>query len=138
MGHHTSVAAYYVHADHLGTPRKVTRPSDNGLLWRWNPDSYGSVAPNGNPSGLLAFTYNLRFPGQYYLSESGLFNNFYRDYDPQTGRYVESDPIGQLWGMSTYAYANGNPLSNFDPEGLLSQAVTKCVCANMKANGYSA
>ncbi|RMK76117.1 hypothetical protein IPC84_28670, partial [Pseudomonas aeruginosa] len=37
---------------------------------------------------------NLRFPGQYYDAESGLHYNYFRDYDPETGRYVESDPIG--------------------------------------------
>jgi RHS repeat-associated protein len=94
-----------VHNDQLGTPRKITQPSDNALLWRWDPDTFGSASPNQNPAGLGAFTYNLRFPGQYYLAESGLHYNYYRDYDPQTGRYVESDPIGLHGGLNTYAYA---------------------------------
>jgi RHS repeat-associated protein len=114
-----SVAIYYVHTDHLGTPRKITRPSDNGLMWRWDPDTFGSVTPNTNPSGLGAFTYNLRFPAQYALNESGLFYNYFRDFDPQTGRYLESDPIGLKGGtFSTYTYVGGNPLSYLDPFGL--------------------
>jgi len=36
----------------------------------------------------------LRFPGQYYDAETGLNQNWNRDYDPLTGKYVESDPIG--------------------------------------------
>ncbi|MDF5946520.1 RHS repeat-associated core domain-containing protein [Pseudomonas aeruginosa] len=36
----------------------------------------------------------MRFPGQFYDAESGLHYNYFRDYDPETGRYVESDPIG--------------------------------------------
>jgi YD repeat-containing protein len=67
----TSVMIYYVHTDHLGTPRKITRPSDNGLMWRWDPDTFGSVVPNSNPAGLGTFTYNLRLPGQYSLNEVG-------------------------------------------------------------------
>jgi RHS repeat-associated protein len=114
----TSVVIYYVHTDHLNTPRKVTRPSDNGLMWRWDPDTFGSLQPNPNPAGLGAFTYNLRFAGQYFMNESQLFTNGFRTYDPITGRYLESDPIGLSGGSySTYSYANGNPIANSDPSG---------------------
>jgi RHS repeat-associated protein len=114
----SSIAIYYVHTDHLGTPRKITRPSDNGLMWRWDPDTFGSITPNTNPLGLGTFNYNLRFPGQYSLNESGLYYNYYRTYDPQTGRYIESDPIGLRGGINPYAHANGNPISEYDPLGL--------------------
>ncbi|WP_225444843.1 RHS repeat-associated core domain-containing protein, partial [Pseudomarimonas arenosa] len=60
----------------------------------------------------------LRFPGQYYDSESGLHYNYFRDYDPSTGRYVESDPVGLVGGMSTFGYVKGNPLTGTDPFGL--------------------
>jgi YD repeat-containing protein len=62
----SGIDIYYIHSDHLGTVRKITRPSDNSLMWRWDPDTFGSVGPNTNPSGLGTFVYNLRFPGQYY------------------------------------------------------------------------
>ena len=114
----SSITIYYVHADHLGSPRKVTRPSDNGLMWRWDPDTFGSVAPNTNPAGLGTFNYNLRFPGQYFLSESGLHYNYFRTFDPQMGRYIESDPIGLSAGVNTYAYANDSPLYWSDRLGL--------------------
>ena len=116
----STVAVYYIHTDHLGTPRKITRTSDNGLMWRWDPDTFGSVAPNNNPSGLGAFTYNLRFPGQYSLSESGLYYNYHRTYDPQMGRYIEADPIGLRGGINPYAYVGGNPVSEVDSMGLFT------------------
>jgi RHS repeat-associated protein len=115
-----SIAIFYVSTDHLGTPRKVTRSSsDNGLVWRWDPDTYGTAAANQNPAGYGTFVYNLRFPGQYYLPETGFYQNYLRDYDPQMGRYLESDPIGLHGGINTYAYVNGNPVTNADPSGRL-------------------
>jgi RHS repeat-associated protein len=65
-----------------------------------------------------SFVYNLRFPGQYFDAETGLNYNYYRDYDPATGRYVESDPIGLAGGVNTYAYADEDPLGTADPFGL--------------------
>jgi RHS repeat-associated protein len=68
---------------------------------------------------LGTFVYNLRFPGQMYQVETGLNQNFKRDYDSAVGGYVESDPIG-LWrrGYSTYASTGANPISKIDPLGL--------------------
>ncbi len=67
-----------------------------------------------------SFVYNLRLPGQYYDAETGLSYNYFRDYDPATGRYVESDPIGLDGGISSYAYVANNPLQWLDPMGLIS------------------
>jgi RHS repeat-associated protein len=115
----SSIAIYYVHSDHLGSARKVTRPSDNGLMWRWDPDTFGgnTSSPNQNPSGLGSFVYNLRFPGQYYQAESRLFYNYTRDYDPATGRYIESDSAGLRGGINTYAYVENDPIDGIDPFG---------------------
>src|SRR5579864_1259945 len=67
-----------------------------------------------NPSGLGAFAYNLRFPGQYYQAETGLNQNVNRDYDPLTAKYVESDPIGLGGGTNTYTYSEQNPVAVTD------------------------
>jgi RHS repeat-associated protein len=120
----TGVSVYYVHTDQLNAPRVVTRPSDNAIAWRWDTDPFGTTTPNQNPQSLGTFIYNLRFPGMYYLPESGLFYNFFRTFDPATGRYLESDRLGLFGGsLSTYSYANNNPISNIDPFGLWSFTV---------------
>jgi RHS repeat-associated protein len=111
----------YVETDHLGTPRVAIDATRNASIWTWdNPASaFGENAPNQDPDADgTAFTLNLRLPGQYYDSESGFNYNYFRDYEPGTGRYVESDPIGLDGGINTYAYANGNPYIYVDSFGL--------------------
>jgi RHS repeat-associated protein len=68
--------------------------------------------------GIAAFPYNLRFPGQYYQTETGLSQNRFRDYDPVVGKYIESDPLGLRAGLNTYSYAGASPLLRVDPRGL--------------------
>jgi RHS repeat-associated protein len=114
------VNIFYVHTDHLNTPRKVAQPTSGTLAWRWDTDPFGTAAPNQNPGGLGTFVYNLRAPGQYYQAETGLNQNWNRDYDPMVGRYVESDPIGLDQTGNTYDYVNGNPIENYDPLGLFT------------------
>lgn len=118
IGNPTPIAVYYVHADHLGSPRVVTRPSDNAIVWQWdNIDPFGANAANENPAGQGVFKYALRFPGQYYDAETGTHYNYHRDYDSAVGRYAQSDPIGIWGGLNTYAYVANNPLLYFDPTG---------------------
>jgi RHS repeat-associated protein len=69
--------------------------------------------------GVTGFELDVRFPGQYLDKETNLFYNYFRDYDPQTGRYVQSDPIGLDGGINPYLYVRANPLSRVDPLGLL-------------------
>lgn len=89
-----AAGVYYVYADHLNTPRVIADGS-NKVVWRWDSDPFGVDAANEDPDGDgQTFRYNLRFPGQYYDKETGLHYNYFRDYDPGTGRYVESDPLG--------------------------------------------
>jgi RHS repeat-associated protein len=110
----------YVLTDHLGTPRAVVHPTSNAIVWRWNltGSAFGDHLPQTNPDGdSTNYVFNLRYPGQYYDAETGLHYNYFRDYDPKTGRYMQSDPIGLAGGASTYAYALNAPMSYVDPTG---------------------
>ncbi|WNC69620.1 RHS repeat-associated core domain-containing protein [Thalassotalea nanhaiensis] len=109
---------FYVHSDHLNTPRAITK-QDKTEVWQWQSDPFGKgLANNDVDLDGTTFDYNKRFPGQYYDGESGLHYNYYRDYDPTTGRYLQSDPIGLNGGMNTFGYVGGNPLMYTDPLGL--------------------
>lgn len=109
---------YNVHTDHLGSPRKITSQAGN-IVWQWLDKPFGDSPVNQDPDGDgVAFEYNLRFPGQYFDKETGLYYNYFRYYDPQTGRYITSDPIGLVGGINSYGYVGGNPVSYADPQGL--------------------
>ncbi|MGE3622848.1 MAG: RHS repeat-associated core domain-containing protein, partial [Bdellovibrionales bacterium] len=68
--------------------------------------------------------FNLRYPGQYTDTETGLSQNWMRDYNPAFGRYVQSDPIGLAAGINTYGYVGGNAVTGVDPRGLDRMSVT--------------
>ncbi|WCM86281.1 RHS repeat domain-containing protein [Acidovorax sp. NCPPB 3576] len=108
---------YYIHADHLNTPRVVVDRA-NTVRWRWMSEPFGTTAAESSPAGQTDFVFNLRFPGQYYDVESGIHQNWNRDYVPGLGRYAQSDPIGLNGGLNTYGYVGGSPILYVDPMGL--------------------
>ena len=105
----------YLHPDHLGTPKYGTNAGGT-QVWAWAPDAFGG----GSPSG--AATVNLRMPGQFYDAESSLFYNWNRYYNPATGRYISSDPIGLEGGINTFLYAAASPVMRIDLLGLQGTA----------------
>jgi len=114
-------ALAYIQPDHLGTPRAIIDPVRDVAIWRWDleGEAFGADAANDDPDGDgVPFEFALRFPGQQFSPETGLYYNYQRDYDAQVGRYVQSDPIGLAGGITTYGYVSGRPLARVDPFGL--------------------
>ena len=107
---------YFYHTDHLGTPIAMTGSSP--VFW-WRAEHL----PFGGIYSLPVSTIdnNLRFPGQYADGESGLYQNWHRDYAPFSGRYYEPDPIGLRGGIALYLYAADSPTRNTDLNGLRVQ-----------------
>jgi RHS repeat-associated protein len=126
------------------SPRAQERSRASGRLWpsatgcktaskkkfsfsRWIPHARcapAQTAPRENAlfsiasvSGALV----LRFPGQYWDSETGLAQNYMREYMASQGRYTQNDPIGLAGGWNRFGYVDGNPLSMTDPLGLMGQ-----------------
>jgi RHS repeat-associated protein len=115
----TTEAAYYYHNDHLGTSKAMTDNTQT-VVWRVETDPFGNEIGNS----VKIVENNLRFPGQYYDQETGLNQNYFRDYDSTLGRYIEADPIGLKGGFNLFGYANGSPVNLYDRNGL--SASSKC------------
>jgi RHS repeat-associated protein len=112
------IGTYSVHSDHLQTPKLVTDGSEQ-IVWMNRMQAFGEATVDEDPDGDgTDLVMNIRFPGQYADSESGLRYNYLRSYDPTTGRYIESDPIGLDGGLNPYVYSYSNPVTYFDLYGL--------------------
>ena len=86
----------------------LSLPADTGY-----PDPRGELDPEADP-GLL-------YAGQWQDAESGLCYNRFRYYEPETGMYLVSDPLGLLGGEQTYRYVP-NPCGWVDPLGLAASS----------------
>lgn len=107
---------YYIHSGHLNEPQMMTNAA-KAKVW----DAY--VTPFGAAQVFTAGTANvdIRLPGQWFQAEaagSGLNQNYFRDYDPSLGRYIQVDPLGIDEAQNPYAYVDGMPYDYFDFFGL--------------------
>jgi RHS repeat-associated protein len=136
----------YIEPDHLGTPRAVVDPVRNVPVWRWDivgpfvtsTAVFGDGLAFNDPDGDgTPFEFNLRFPGQYLDTETGLHYNYFRDYEPGVGRYVESDPVGLAGGVSTYSYAHAKPIIGTDALGLFASPVHESITQQVMSSKLS-
>ena len=115
---------FYLYTDHLNSVTVISGNASKSRVWQRDDFELGASAfgqndlANGRKLHNGAFEMPLRFPGQYYDQETGTHYNYFRDYDPSIGRYVQSDPVGLNGGTNTYLYANANSLVEKDIFGL--------------------
>jgi RHS repeat-associated protein len=110
--------AYWIHTDRHGTPLAAT-DQDQRIVWKATYQPFGKALVHEDPDGDgKPLSLNLRFPGQYADSESGTHYNYFRNYDPQSGRYSTADPIGLEGGANSFSYVGQSPLNAIDPLGL--------------------
>ena len=124
----------YLHRDDLGRPLQATNKSGR-VVWLAQYDAFGRAQVNtltATPQAPLV-QLSLRLPGQTEDPESGLHYNHRRYYDPDTGRYLTSDPLGLAGGINTYAYVMGDPVNAIDPTGEIAPAVGAAAAAAARA-----
>jgi len=125
-------ALYAIDADHLNTPRRLTDQNGNPV-WQWVTTGFGELEPTTAETGFVrarlgtgtppianttAVEFNLRYPGQQYDAETGLYYNHHRYYDPYlTVGYTQADPIGLDGGWNRYGYVFGDSINGVDPSG---------------------
>lgn len=104
----------YFSRDHLGSVRDVLTVQAGVRIATYDYDAYG------NPTYAVGrLSTNFRYAGMFYLEEAGLYLTQYRVYDPNTGRWLSRDPIGEMGGVNLYGYVGGNPVNNTDSSGLI-------------------
>jgi RHS repeat-associated protein len=106
---------FWLSWDHILRPVLAT-DATGAVVWAARYLPFGGIDQVIVDTGAL--TQNLRFPGQWFQAETGLHQNWMRDYDPTTGRYLQADPLGLVDGPSVYGYARQSPVRYTDPRGL--------------------
>lgn len=101
---------YMIFTDHIGRPVMGTTLSGTKV---WS----ATYLPFGGVHVTTGAPIDARFPGQWFQAETGLHQNWMRDYDPTTGRYLQADPLGLVDGAGVYGYALQNPGRYVDPRG---------------------
>lgn len=122
-----------IHTDRRHAPVMAT-DEQGKVIWQAEYDAWGKVIdaslskestvrgelvePQNKHNPANNFYLALRLPGQWQDQATGLYYNYQRDYNPDTGRYLTPDPLGFPDGADPYAYVNNDPLNKLDPLGL--------------------
>lgn len=117
----------YVHGDRVDEPLVWYQGSARNWL---HADRQGSIVAVSDANGdVTPYTYDaygvpddwggvrFRYTGQIALHEAELYHYKARVYDPQLGRFLQTDPTGYDDGLNWYAYVGNDPLNGTDPSG---------------------
>jgi RHS repeat-associated protein len=130
----TQSGTYRIVTDHLGSPRLVVDATSGAIVQRVDYDEWGQVLQDTNP-GFQPFG----FAGGLYDRDTGLVRFGARDYDPQTGRWTNKDPIAFRGGNANlYVYVNIDPINGADLNGLCTLSLGFSVTVSIWNIGFTA
>jgi len=120
---------YFYTKDHLGSVREMT--DDTGTVRaRYDYSPFGKREKlSGDLDTVVGYT------GHHHHSESGLILTWYRQYDPEYGRWLSRDPIAENGGINLYGYTYNNPINWTDPTGEITVVEGIVAAATLTAIG---
>ena len=112
--------SFYYTRDHLGSIREVVK-TDGTLAARYDYDPYGKRLPRYESTayGTCPFGFT-GHPTQNSAIAGGseLVLTHFRAYDPEMGRWLSADRLGEAGGINLYGYVGNDPINSWDPLGL--------------------
>ncbi|MFD8572376.1 DUF6531 domain-containing protein [Streptomyces sp. NPDC059639] len=117
--------------DLVGAPTELV-DEQGGIAWRSRSTLWGATTRNRDATAVTP----LRFPGQYEDRETGLHYNYFRHYDPETGRYASPDPLGLDPAPNPVTYVN-TPQTATDVLGLAPDCTVDLFHGTNKTAGSS-
>jgi RHS repeat-associated protein len=113
---------YQTTTDHLGNVREVIAANAaagtlGSVVARYDYSAYQKPVKVSGTTVNASLLINSRY---YHHEASGLELALYRAYDPELGRWISEDPLGEEGGLNLYGYVGNNPLMGVDPLGLIS------------------
>ena len=107
--------SFFYHADGLGSITEIT-DSTGVLKQSYTYSSFGKIESQLDPNFIQPYTFTAR----EFDPETELYHLRRRTYNPNTGTFLQQDPIGFLGGINFYTYGENNPIIIVDPYGLVS------------------
>jgi RHS repeat-associated protein len=130
--------SYYYHMDNNGRPIMLT-DSSGSVIERYEYDAYGAPRVYEGDNGSGGEAGNLRsvstvgnpflHQGLLYLDPMGSYQNRYRQYHPDLGRFMQRDPIGYASGINLYEPLSASPYIFRDPDGQMPLSCWACAAA---------